>query len=272
MAASVLSRDGVPAMHASLGRFAFGSLGLLVVLLGVRPWPRPTRAQWGQLVAMGFFGVFLYNLCFFTGLRTVPAGRASLMATLQPSVVFVYSCVFWGEKPTGRKLGGLLLSLLGAALVLTQADPEKLFQTGLGSGDLWILGTVLSWVAYTLIGRKVTATLDALPATAYAIWLGFGMLIGFSVVTGVGWPDVSKVSWWLVSAYLGLLGTSLAFLLYLRGIERLGAARASIFINLVPVFSVLTSNVALGEAMTWATLGGGAMALMGVRLLTVSRN
>lgn len=224
-----------------------------------------------QLAAMGFFGVFLYNLSFFNGLRTVPAGRASLMATLQPSLVFLYACAFWDEKPTLRKFSGLLLSLLGASTVLTQGSPEQLFRTGLGSGDLWILGTVVSWVAYTLIGRRVTGALDSLPATAYAVWLGFAMLLAFSVWTGVGLPDLTKTSFWLVSGYLGLLGTSLAFCLYLRGIEQVGAAKATIFINLVPVFSVLTSNFFLGEPVTWATIAGGLTALAGVRLLTMSK-
>lgn len=271
VAASALAQDGVPAIHASLGRFAFGSIGLLIAIMGVRTWPRPSGRQWVHLAAMGFFGVFLYNLSFFNGLRTVPAGRASLMATLQPSLVYLYACAFWDEKPTLRKLCGLMLSLLGASTVLTQASPEKLFRTGLGSGDLWILGTVVSWVAYTLIGRRVTGALDSLPATAYAVWLGFAMLIAFSVWTGVGMPELTRTSFWLVSGYLGLLGTSLAFCLYLRGIEQVGAAKASIFINLVPVFSVLTSNLFLGEPVTWPTIAGGLTALAGVRLLTMSR-
>ncbi len=269
--AGILSRAGVPPIYSSLGRFVFGSLGLLLILWRAGNWPRPERAVWLRLLAMGFFGVFTYNICFFNGLATVPAGRASLMATLQPSLVFVYSCVFWGERPGVGKVSGLLLSLLGAGLVLTQADPEKLFRTGLGSGDLWILGTVLSWVAYTLIGRNLMGKIGALPATAYAIWAGLLMLVAYAVVVQEALPDFGQLSYWAITAYIGLLGTTLAFLLFLRGIEQLGAAKASIFINLVPVFSVITSNLVTGEAVTWPTLVGGAMAMMGVRLLTQSR-
>ncbi|MFO0337768.1 MAG: DMT family transporter [Acidobacteriota bacterium] len=271
MAASTLSRAGVPAIYSSLGRFGFGALGLLVIMLGVRPWPRVRGAAAWRLVAMGFFGVFAYNLCFFNGLLTVPSGRASLMASLQPSVVFLYSCLFWREKPTGRKLLGLALSLCGAGLVLTQGEPGRLFATGLGRGDVWILGTVVSWVAYTLIGRKVTSEMAALPATAYAIWLGLGMLLVYAVVAGEPAPDVSGWRFWVVSGYLGFAGTTMAFLLYLRGIEQIGAAKTSIFINLVPIFSVVSSNVALGEEVTGPTVVGGVLALSGVRLLTGQR-
>jgi len=268
VAGSVLSRAEIPAIYSSLGRFGFGSLGLLVIMLGARPWPKPSRPILYRLLAMGFFGVVLYNLCFFSGLRTVPSGRASLMASLQPSLVLIYSRLVWGEKVTGRKLGGLVLSLFGAALVLTQAEPAKLFTTGLGVGDLWILAAVLAWFAYTILGRDLANEIEPLPATAYSIWAGFAMLILYAVITHPSAPNLNTPSFWLITAYLGFLGTTLAFLLYLRGLEQIGAARTSIFLNFVPIFSVLSSNIFLKESITWPTLCGGALALSGVFLLT----
>ena len=267
MAASILSRNQIPAIYSSLGRFAFGSLGLLLIMWQLRPWPRPSKSVAWRLVAMGFFGVFLYNLCFFNGLRTVPSGRASLMASLQPSLVFLYSRLYLGDRATPLKIFGLLLSLSGAVLVLTQGDPARLFATGLGTGDIWILGTVVSWVAYTLIGRSVSASIASLPATAYAIWAGLAMLILYASLAGIPVPQLNTPAFWWISAYLGILGTTLAFVLFQRGLERIGAARTSIFINLVPIFSVLSSSLVLGEAVTVPTMLGGVLALTGVRLL-----
>lgn len=267
MAASTLSRAQVPAIHGSLGRFAFGSLGLLVIMLARNHWPKPTPAQWLRIVAMGFFGVFLYNICFFSGLRTVPSGRASLMASLQPSVVFLFSALVWNERVTALKIFGLLLSITGAVLVLTQAHPARLFEQGLGTGDLWILGTVVSWVSYTLLGRGLLGTIDTLPATAYGIFTGFAMLLVYALATGAPAINFTSPNLWLVSAFLGLLGTTLAFTFYLRGVAAIGPARASIFINLVPIFSVLSSTLVLHEPLTWPTLLGGALALTGVTVL-----
>ena len=268
MAGSILSRNEIPAIYSSLGRFGFGSLGLLLIMLSVRPWPKPSRPILYRLIAMGFLGVALYNICFFSGLRTVPSGRASLMASLQPSLIFIYSRLVWGEKVTLKKLLGLLLSLLGAALVLTQGEPQKLFSAGLGTGDLWILAAVLAWFAYTIVGRDLANRIEPLPATAYSIWAGLLMLIIYAVITQTPTPNLNTPSFWAISAYLGFIGTTLAFLLYLRGLEQIGAARTSIFLNLVPIFSVVTSNLILKEPITWPTLIGGSLALTGVRLLT----
>jgi drug/metabolite transporter (DMT)-like permease len=231
-----------------------------------RPWPGFNLATGLRLLAMGFFGVLLYNLCFFTGLRTVPAGRASLMAALQPSVVFLFSAVVWGERITPLKIAGLIVSLFGAFLVLSQADPERLFQSGINTGDLWVLGCVVSWVAYTLIGRTLAGRIPVVAATAYSTWMGTALLAAF----GAFQPAASAV-WssrvWLATVFLGVFGTAIAFLFYLQGLRQIGASRASIFVNLVPVFGVLFSTVLLGESLSGPTLAGGACVVLGVRLL-----
>jgi drug/metabolite transporter (DMT)-like permease len=252
-----------------LARFAFGSAGLLALMLARRSWPSLSWPVSTRLAAMGFFGVFLYNICFFTGLKTVPAGRASLMAALQPSMVFLFSAIVWRERTTPTKLVGLSLSFCGALLVLSQGDLRQLFESGLNSGDLWILGTVVSWVAYTLLGRGLTDRFPAVAGTAYSTWMGTAMLLLY----GFGATNISA-SWNLTTGmaavFLGLVGTSLAFLLFLQGVQHIGASRAAIFINLVPVFGVVFSSLVLGERPTLMTLLGGAIVIAGVRLLNRS--
>jgi drug/metabolite transporter (DMT)-like permease len=71
----------------------------------------------------------------------------------------------------------------------------------------------------------------------------------------------------LATIFLGLMGTTAAFMLFLKGIGQIGASRASIFINLVPVFGVLFSALILGESLGAGALLGGALVIMGVRLL-----
>lgn len=215
---------------------------------------------------MGLFGVFFYNICFFNGLRTVPAGRASMVASMQPMFVFLFSALVWGEEVTPLKIGGLLVSLAGAVLVLSQGEPGRLFAQGLNTGDLWILGCAVSWVIYTLLGRTVMGKIPAVAATAYSTWIGTAALVAYAAL-----QPVPEAPWsgtvWLASAFLGLGGTTLAFLLYLKGIGQIGPSRASIFINLVPVFGVTLSSLFLGESISGMTLLGGAIVIAGVRML-----
>lgn len=267
MAASILSRAHVPSIYSALGRFVFGGVGLLLIMMTRRPWPKPSWPLMGKLFAMGFCGVFAYNICFFNGLRTVPSGRASLMASLQPSLVFLFSALVWKEAITPTKVVGLLVSLFGAVLVLSQGDVARLFATGLGTDDLWILGTVVSWVSYTLIGRTITGEIENLAATSYAIWSGLFCLAAYAAFAQAPVPDVFTPAFLGVSAFLGLLGTTVSFVFYLKGIQQIGASRATVFLNLVPVFSVLSSTLFLAEPLTIPTLAGGVITIAGVRLL-----
>lgn len=237
----------------------------MAILLAQRPWPKPDRRTALYLFAMGFFGVFLYNICFFIGLKTVPAGRASLVAALQPSIVFLLSALFWGERPTAFKLAGIFLSFSGAVLVLSQGDLARLFAGGLSSGDIFVFGCAVSWVIYTLLGSRV-AQFPAIARTAYSTWMGTALflLVGlYSPPQPLAW----SVNVWLAIVFLGLFGTTLAFLLFLQGVAVIGASRASIFINLVPVFGILFGSLFMGEAVTAWTLAGGAIVFAGVRLL-----
>lgn len=231
-----------------------------------RPWPSVPRSVALRLLAMGFFGVFAYNICFFTGLKTVPAGRASLTAAMQPSVVFIASALIWGEVVNRWKIAGLTLSLSGAVLVLSGGDVLRLFRSGLNSGDLWILGCMLSWVTYTLFSRTIAGRVPFVASTAYSTWIGTALLL----VTALFQP-VPSLDWslpvWISAFFLGILGTTLAFMWYLQAIAHIGAPRASIFINLVPVFGVLSNAIFLGEMILWTTILGGAIVLTGVRLL-----
>jgi drug/metabolite transporter (DMT)-like permease len=262
----VISSAGIPAMEGASARFLFGSLSLLAVMLFRREWPRVSRDVALKLTAMGFFGVFLYNLCFFNGLRTVPAGRASLIASFQPSMVFLFSAIVWGERVSAMKIAGLVISLTGAMLVLSQGDFVRLFEAGLNTGDIWVLGCMLSWVAYTLLGRTVMGRVSAIAGTAYSTWLGTGLILGLALMEPPQ-PAVWTPGVWIASAFLGICGSALAFLLYLQSIGQVGASRASIFINLVPVFGVFFSAVLLRESIGFTMLAGGAIVIGGVRLL-----
>jgi drug/metabolite transporter (DMT)-like permease len=264
----VISSAGIPALEGSLGRFLFGSLGMLLILTARKAWFRLPNELWWKVFLMALTGVFLYNICFFEALKRLPAGRASLMAALQPSVIYLYSVLFLNEKLLLSKVAGILLSLTGAMLVLTQGNLPQLLATGFGTGDLWAFGCVATWAAYTLLSRYTLKAAPALPVTSYSTWLGTLMLLALWIAKGSSVRLLSAPgSVWIAVAYIGLLGTSLAFLWFVDGIEKLGAASASIFINLVPVFAVLFSALVLDETITAWTVGGGMLAIAGVRLV-----
>lgn len=229
--------------------------------------PRLARRDFWGAFWLGVFGVSLYNFMFFSGLKTVPAGRAALMIACTPTVMAVYSALFRGERLGWLRFSGILLSLCGAAVLLSSGDPARLFREGLHHGDIFILGCVFSWAAYSLLGGKVMGRMTPLSAVTWSCILGMLMLLPVSLVMGLpGDVARSSVTDWVNILFLGVAATGVAFTWYYRGIQALGASRAGVFINLVPAFAVVLGWLILDEPIGLSLLAGAALVLSGVWL------
>ena len=196
------------AFRVLIAGMALGGFALLTE--GALPRPADGR-EWAVVSGLAITGIFLYAVCFFYGLRYIPAGRGALVVALNPVVV-----------------------------------------------------ALVAW----LIGRSATKTLSPLAATLYASLIGALLLAVMAIVQG----DITVADWswrvWASVFFLAICGTALGFTWFADGVRLMGAARASAFINLVPVFAVLQAAVLLGERLAYAVLAGGALVVAGVWLTT----
>ncbi|MBU1247784.1 MAG: DMT family transporter [Proteobacteria bacterium] len=256
------------ATSGALLRFVAATAFLLAVTLRKegRLAPLP-RSQWGKVTFLAFTGVFLYNICFLYGLQTVPAGRASLIIASIPAIIAVASALLFKERLTALKVLGVALSIIGAMTVISRGDLLMVFDHA-SLGDLFILGCVGSWAAYSLMGKQVMGELSPLAAVTWSCILGTIMLLPVALGTGLAGElaQATPVDW-LSCVYLGVCGTGLGFTWYYQGIQRLGAARAGVFINLVPVNAVTMGCLLLGEPVGLSLLAGAALIITGVYLV-----
>jgi len=255
----------------ALGRFIVATLALLLLhRMRAERLPRLDRNGWLLVCAMASTGVIGYNAAFLLGLRTVDASRASLIIALNPVFIMFGSALIFGERLPRSGLGGIALSLFGAALVITRGDLDQL-SAGFGQGELFILAAVICWLAYTLLGKVALRVLTPLAATTYASLIGCLGLLPLAIGFEAGGWDVPSTGLLLALAYLGLFGTALGFTWYYDALRELGPARTGIFLNLVPLFGVLLGVVLLGERLALPAILGGGLIVAGVSLTNLSR-
>ncbi|MEN9519898.1 MAG: hypothetical protein RLZZ381_2486 [Cyanobacteriota bacterium] len=253
---------------AAFSRFAIASLGLW--LLNIVQKNRLEKLNYRQiwlLALLGLSGVLAYNIFFFLGLKDIAASRAGLIIALNPVTIALGSSLFWREKLSYLKILGIFIALTGAILVITKGDLQTAIAQGIGRGELYILGCVVSWVVYSLVGKLAMQQLSVVTTTSYAIWLGTLFLLPLAI-----WEQQNRlpnINWLtgLCLMYLGILGTVIAFNWYYLGIKILGAAKAGIFINLVPVFAAVFGFIFLQESFTPILFVGGGCVLIGVSLV-----
>ncbi len=258
-------------LTAAFWRFALAALVLV-------PWLRHKEGrlfpkglsgrEWLLLALLGATGMFGYNYFFIKGLGLTQAGRASVIVAVNPTLTYLGTVLFFGEKFTRRSLAGFACALTGAALAITHGRPWAVFSGEIGPGEVLIFGCVLCWATYSLLGKLVLERLTPLMATTWACLLGLALLGPAAALESgpLAFLRFSPTAWASL-AFLGLAGTALGFTCYYQGIVRLGAGRAAIFINLVPVFGLFCGWLFLGETLDWALAAGLVLVLTGIRLI-----
>ena len=235
---------------AGFGRFVIASIFIwLLIKYRQDRLEKLNKQQILLVVCLGLSGVLAYNLFFFLGLKDISASRAGLIIALNPICITIASSIFFGEKLTYLKSVGVVISLMGAVLIITEGNFSTLSQE-IAKGELFILGCVASWVVYSLVGKLAMRDLSALTTTAYGIWIGTILLLPFAIWEQNNRLPRINLMTGLGLAYLGILATTLAFNWYYEGINTIGAAKAAIFINLVPLFAIVFGTIFLQESLS----------------------
>ena len=263
-----LIAQSVGPFSAAFLRFAIAVVFLL--LLTARKMgglPRVSKAQRMTLFFLGLSGVFAYNALFFKGLQLISAGRASLIIANNPVFIALFAALIFKERLSWLKVGGVILSVSGAVIVISKGDLAQLLGGGVGWGELLIFGCVGSWVTYSLIGKAIMKDLSPLVAVSYSASIGLAALLIPALAEGMveQIPQYTLLDWGCI-AYLGVFGTVLGFVWYYEGIKALGPTKAGQFINFVPVCAILLAYFILGEPVTPSLLVGAGFVVSGVWL------
>jgi len=249
-------------------RFAMASALLFgLVWRKHRRLPRLDRAQILGVLALGATGVFIYNAMFFKGLSLIEAGRAALIIATCPAFIAIASRVFLREHLGPIRALGIALSILGATVVISRGNFREVLAGGVGPGELLILGCVANWVVYSLLSRVVMRRLAPLTTVFYSVVVGTAALFVSACFEGLD-ENLRRIAPldWVAIIYMAVFATVIGFLWFSEGVKEIGATRAGLFINFVPVFAVLLAFLLLDESLTRSLGIGAALVFSGVYL------
>jgi len=265
IAGKMIARSVHP-VNAAFLRFTIASICLLfLVIRREGRLPSLRKEQRFPVFLLGLTGVFAYNILFFSGLKYIEAGRASLIIANNPIFISLLSALLFKERLTWIKGVGICLSVAGAMVVISHGRMVDITSYTVGIGELLICGCVLSWVAYSLIGKVAMQSLTPLASVAYSALVGAALLLVPALYYGILYDlDGYTVVDWTCLFYLGFFGTVLGFFWYYQGIERIGPMKASVFINFVPISAIALSFFLLHESLSASLLVGGGLVILGV--------
>ena len=232
--------------------------------------PQPlTRAdEWG-LFWLGIVGHLGYQFCFVGGVAQTSVSNAALIIGATPVVVAVASALLGRERIAPLHWLGAAISITGIYFVVGRGAA---FGGSTLRGDVLIMISVGCWAAYTIGASRLIARHSPLFVTGMTMAIGGipYVALTFPQFLGLDWARVSAFTW--ISLVLSaLLALNVAYLIWYTGVQRIGAARTSMYSNLVPLVAMSFATLWLGEPLSSNKLVGAAAVLTGVFLTRLGR-
>lgn len=263
--------DSVDPVSLTWIRWTFALVPLLVVAQVIeKPDWRAALRHLPLMALLGVLGITGFSLLLYFALEFTSPLNASLINAVNPALIVVLAALLPAAIQGGRREGiswrsalGILLGLVGVIIVLTDGDVLSLLRQGVNPGDLLMLGAILAWSIYTLVGRRIhdvpPITSTAIQATAAVV-----LLTPFLAIDGLTWP--ADGPGWGAVLYIALFPSLGAYVLWNAATRRVPAATASIYINLMVVFTALI-GLPFGFGITWVQVLGGVLVVAAVVLL-----
>lgn len=241
------------------------SLALLVVLVRLlrRDDEPPLRKDFWRLGFMAVSGVAGYQGLLYLGLRYTDAINAALMNSAGPLIAMTLAWLALGTVVRPVQWLGALLSLVGIAVILSGGRIGQLLAIELNVGDLIILGGVVMWAAYSVVGRGVMRSRSVLSVTAITSALSLLMVAPWGLWEVSTAPPQLTPAVWAGLAYMGIFVGVGALMAWNYGVKSVGPAEAMAFMNMTPLYAVLMSTALLHEPMRDHQLAGAVLVVGG---------
>lgn len=249
----------------------FRWLGAVALMLAIgipqlrRDW-HVVRPRLLYLFLLGAAGFTLFNAAMYTALTFTTVINVSIEQAGMPMFIFIANFVLYRIGVSAGQVIGFSLSMVGVALTATHGNLLTLSEQQINSGDLLMLAAVLLYAGYTIALRykpaihwkslmSVMAVAAALTSLPFMVW---------EVATDAAiWPDMRG---WGIVLYTAIFPSVVSQLFYVRAVDLIGANRAGLFINLVPIFGTILSIAILGEDLEMYHIAALVMVLGGIWL------
>ncbi len=243
------------------------ALALLVLapFVGPAAWRGRTTAlrHWRKLAALGALGMVIYQSLAYEAAATTSAVNMGVILALMPLLSTVLANILAAERLTLMRVAGGAVSLCGLVYLTSRGAPLSLAHGGVHVGDGLMLIAVFSNALYGVMLKRWPLPISIWQQLFWQIFFSTIMLLPIWLLGPIS--PITTASLPLI--FYAAIPTSLvAPLCWMVGVRKLGAARAALFINLLPVTVALLAWPLLGEQLHPYHVIGGAIALLGVSM------
>ena len=239
-------------------------LMILIAVLRKKPLLLPKK-ELPWLVVLGLTGVTLLYLFQFLGIHFTNAPTASVLINTNVIFIAILSGFFLQETLTRKRVAGIILSFIGVFVIMfSDISKQALtFDNLFFIGGILMLLSAFCWALYSFVGKRLLKTYDEFVITTYAFGFGTLLYIPFVVLHLGPVLQQTSLNGWLAVLYLALTCSLFGYLGWYYALKHIDASKAAVFLNFIPLFTILMSFF-LGTSLTWFFLLGAALIIYGV--------
>jgi drug/metabolite transporter (DMT)-like permease len=236
---------------------------VFIILALMKKVRLPSKKEFKFIIIGAIFNVVGHHYFLSIGLKTTTASNGGLILGLGPLLTTILAIIFLGSSITMARIVGVILGFTGVALVVLKNG-------SIGSvsiGDLYVFLAILSQAISFIFISKISRSLDPRLMTGYMLLIGSGVLFLISLVeepNGLNSLAEGSFNIWMVFFASAFIATALGHMVYNFAIGQIGAAEASVFINLNPFFALISAVIFLNEQIVATQIIGFLLIIAGV--------
>tara|TARA_B100001123_G_C15177275_1_gene973843 strand:+ start:30 stop:929 length:900 start_codon:yes stop_codon:yes gene_type:complete len=232
------------------------------------------KQHWKILILLSIFSVSIFNTFMNIALTTSSVISTSLMPSFAPSIIILLSLIIYNTKINLMQIIGVFISFIGFITIIIRGNFLNLGSLNFVSGDLWMLGCVTCWAFYSVMIKKIPKEIDNISFLFLIFFIGNIFVLPFYSYESILHQSFSmneKYGIFLV-LYCGIGPALISYILWLKSIQIIGASKAGLFLNLIPIFSSIISILFLNEILKNYHIVGAILIFIGIFLVNREKN
>jgi len=231
------------------------------------------RKNWKILLVAGLSGPFISQIMQYIGLQMTTASDALLLLNLTPIFAVLLAAPILKERITLDKFIGLLIATVGVTFIVLNTSPAiTTINLQRILGDIIVIASTFFFAINGIAGKIAVKYENAVTVTFYSTLFA----VPFIWISAAIFEDVTVLFrmssfTWLVIAWIAIVNTVMAFILYYESMKYIEASRVQITLNLIAVWGVLMSVLILHETITLLQIIGGFLTIVGVILAQMTQ-
>ena len=224
------------------------------------------------ILILGITSITVFNSIVYYSLNFTQVISGVLMISTIPVMIIFFCWVFKIEKTNFYQILGVLFSLMGVVVIVTNADVNKLLNLNFNKGDLWMVVAMLSWAMYSALLRKKKFKLSQISLLQTIISAGLILLLpAYLIEMALGYRVNIHLPFILTLTYVVLFPGLASFFFWIKGISIIGSNRSGIFLHLMPIFSTIMAMLIFKEKFMTFHLIGAILIISGIILSSKRR-